>query len=136
VYTNFQPGPPQHCRALLTDDLTWDRTFAGTTTATGGNPYGTAVSYASSIGKYVILMGSETSMWRFIEGAASTPPTTPPPVTPPPTTPTPAASTASTDGSGNGGRCGCGTAELPGGVPGGVLFLAVAAAALLLLRRP
>jgi len=114
VYTNFQPGPPQHTRALLTDDTNWDRTFAGTTTATGGNPYGTAVSYAASIGKYVIVMSSETTLWRYIESAAgSPPPSTPPPVTPPVVTPTPPASTATTGDDGGGGkRCGCGTAEL------------------------
>jgi len=120
VYTNFQPGPPQHARALLTNDTVWDRTFAGTTAATGGNPYGTAVAYASSISKYVILMSSETTLWRFIEGTASTPPTTPP-VTPPVVTPTPTPAPTTTAAGGDDGgdkKCGCGTSDPRGGAWG------------------
>jgi hypothetical protein len=66
VYTNFQPNP-EHGRALLTDDTTWDRMYTAATTATGGNPFGTAVSYSSLVGKYVIVMSSESGMWRYIE---------------------------------------------------------------------
>ena len=66
VYTNFQPDP-QHARALLTDDTKWDRAYTAMTTATGGNPFGTAVSYSSLVGKYVIVMSSESDMWRYIE---------------------------------------------------------------------
>jgi hypothetical protein len=111
VYTNYEPDP-EHARALLTDDTTWDRAYCPTTTAAGGNPYGTGVAYASSIGRYVLLMGSQNGMWRYIESATSPPPTTPPPSsTPPPVTTTPPVGTAA-DGSksGGNGHCGCGTA--------------------------
>ena len=136
AYINFQPGPPQHARALLTDDTVWDRTFAGSTTATGGNPYGTAVAYASSIGRYVIVMGSETTLWRYIESSTGAPPsTTPPPVTPPPVTPpvTPPAATGTT-GAGGDKRCGCGSADLS---PEGWALMSLVGTILLLgLRFP
>jgi len=66
VYTNFQPDSEQ-ARALLTDDTKWDRAYTAMTAATGGNPFGTAVSYSSLVGKYVIVMSSETAVWRYIE---------------------------------------------------------------------
>jgi hypothetical protein len=65
VYSNFAAGSEQ-VRALLTDDTKWERPYVATT-ATGGNPYGTAVAYSSALGKYVILMSSEVGMWRYIE---------------------------------------------------------------------
>jgi len=124
VYTNYQPDP-EHARALLTDDTTWDRAYCAATTAAGGNPYGTGVAYAASIGRYVLLMGSQNGMWRYIESATSPPPTTSPPTAPPVVT-SPAAA-AGSGGTGSNNHCGCGTATSPFE---GITFFALVAAGL------
>lgn len=68
LYTNYFLDP-MHGRAPLSDDTAWQHTYTDPLPQAGGSPFGTAVAYASSIGKYVILMGSgdEGELWRYIE---------------------------------------------------------------------
>lgn len=66
LYTNFFLDPVQG-QAPLSDDGAWVVDF-NPVPQVGGSPFGTAVGFAPSIGKYVILMGSgEGELWRYIE---------------------------------------------------------------------
>lgn len=67
LYSNYFQNPG-NARASLADDTNWTFNYFSPAPQSGGAPFGTAVAYASTIGKYVILMGNYGGeLWRYIE---------------------------------------------------------------------
>lgn len=67
LYSNYFQNPGT-ARASLNDDAVWTINYTSPVPPSGGAPMGTAVAFASSIGKYVILMGNYGGeIWRYIE---------------------------------------------------------------------
>jgi hypothetical protein len=74
IYTNFlATGNPDLARAPRANPVgagNWDLAYAATPSAMteGGAPFGSASSYNSSIGKWVVLAGTYNSgIWKYIE---------------------------------------------------------------------